>query len=75
MILDLNSICEKGTGAMYEELKNRIISCMYTAPLGDTFYGIKVKTIAMLRKMIDPDSQCCESLKETLLLRQAARIC
>ena len=56
-------LSEQDAGAMYEWLKNLIISCRYITPGEDTFREIKIKTIAMLRKMLDPDSICGETMR------------
>ena len=53
-------------GAMYEWPKKVIISSRYILPGKDTFREIKIKTAAMLRKMLDPDGDGGEDTKETV---------
>ena len=74
-MLDLTDLSEKDAGAMYEWLKNIIISSRYITPGVDTFREIKVKTVAMLRKMLDLDGICGENIAETAKWRECAVHC
>ena len=51
---------------MYEWLKDNIISCRYIIPGRDTFRDIKFKTVAMMRKMLDPDGVCGVDVNDTI---------
>ena len=68
-MFDILEFSEQDAGAMYEWLKNVIISSRYITPGKDTFREIQIKTVAMLRKMLDPDSICGEDIKETIKWR------
>ena len=72
---DINSLLGCDPGALYEWLKNAIISCRYIVPGHDTLREIKLKTIAMLRKMLDPDGVCGHKVSETVNFRRLAQHC
>ena len=72
---DIFKITECDPGALYEWLKNSIISCRYTVPVSDTQREIKLKTIVMLRKMLDPDGVCGHNVTETTHCRRLAQHC
>ena len=71
-MLDIIDFSEKDAGAMYEWLKNVIISSRYITPGVDTFLEIRIKTIAMLRKMLGRDGICGEDIAETAKRRECA---
>ena len=75
LMLDIIDFSEKDAGAMYEWLKNATISSRYITPGVDTFREIKIKTIAMLRKMLDPDGVCGENIAEMPKWRECAVRC
>ena len=75
LMYDINSIAERDIGALYEWLKNVIISCRFIVPGQDSFREIKLKTIAMLRKMLDPDGVCGVNVAETASYRDLAKHC
>ena len=52
-----------------------IISCRFIVPGHDTFREIKLKTIAMPRKMLDPDGVCGVNVAETVSYRSLAKHC
>ena len=72
---DIKELSDGDVGAMYEWLKNVIISCRYIKPGEDTFRGIEIKIIAMLRKMLDPGGVCGEDIGETVRWRSFAGHC
>ena len=75
LMYDILTLSDADARAMYEWLKNVIISSRYITPGKDTLCEIKIKTIAMLRKMLDPDSVCGEDIKETAKWRNFALHC
>ena len=75
LMYDIKNLADRDLGAMYEWLKNAIISCRYIVPGKDTFREIKLKTIAMLRKMLDPDGVCGVDVAETVSCRSLATYC
>ena len=48
---------------------NIIISCRYILPGRDTFKD-KYKTVAMMRKMLDPDGVCGVDVNDTIAYRE-----
>ena len=72
LMYDIKMFADRDPGAMYEWLKNAIISCRYIVPGQDTFREIKLKTIAMLRKMLDPDGVCGVDVAVTVTWRSLA---
>ena len=74
-MFDIIDLSEQDAGTMYEWLKNIIISSRYITPGEDTFREIEIKTIAMLRKMFEPDSICGEDIAETATWRECAVHC
>ena len=52
-----------------------IISCRFIVPGHDTFREIKLKTIAMLWKMLDSDGVCGANVAETVSHRSLAKHC
>ena len=75
LMYDVNSIVERDIGALYEWLKNVIVSCRFIVPGQDSFREIKPKTIAMLRKMLDPDGVCGVNVAEIASYRDLAELC
>ena len=75
LMYDIKILAGRDPGAMYEWLKNIIISCSYIKPGHDTFRDIKIKTIAMLRKMLDPEGVCGVDVAETDSWRSLANHC
>ena len=72
---NVKSIADRDLGALYEWLKNVIISCRFIVPGNDSFREIKLKTIAMLRKMLAPDGVCGVNVAETVAYRSLAKHC
>ena len=56
-------------------MKDIIISCRYIIPGRDTFKDVKYKTIAMMRKMLDPDGICGVDIEDTIYYREKAKLC
>ena len=75
LMLNISEIATRDLGVMYEWLKDNIISCRYIIPGHDTFRDIKLKTVAMLRKMPDPDGVCGVNVSETRAYRELAKKC
>ena len=75
LMYNVSKIAERDLGAMYEWLKGIIISCRYILPGQDSFRDIKLKTVAMLRKMLDPDGVCGVNVEETRSYRDLAKQC
>ena len=75
LMYDVNKIAERDIGTLCEWLKNVIISCRFILPGRDSFRDIKLKTIAMLRKMLDPDRVCGVNVAETKSFRDLAKHC
>ena len=75
LMYNVNEIAKRDVGAMYEWLKDIIISCRYILPGQDSFRDIKLKTVAMLRKMLDPDGVCGVNVEETRSYRDLAKQC
>ena len=75
LMYNVSKIAERDLGAMYEWLKDIIISCRFTLLGQDSFRGIKLKTIAMPRKMLDPDGVCGVNVEETRAFRELAKRC
>ena len=75
LMLNISEIATRDLGVMYEWLKDNITSCRYIIPGHDTFRGIKLKTVAMLRKMLDPDGVCGVNVGETRDYRELAKKC
>ena len=75
LMYDILALSGSSAGAMYEWLKNFIISSRYITPGKDAFREAKIKTIAMLRKMLDPNGVCGEDIKETVKWQNFAVHC
>ena len=72
---NISEIATQDIGVMYEWLKDNIISCRYIIPGHDTFRDIKLKTVAMMRKMLDPDGVCGVNVSDTVTYREQAKKC
>ena len=75
LMYNVSKIAERDLGTLYEWLKNIIISCRLILPGQDSLRGIRLKTIAMLRKMLDPDGVCGVNIDETRAFRELAKHC
>ena len=71
----INALAKTDIGLAYEWLKDIIISCRYIIPGRDTFKDVKYKTIAMMRKMLDPDGICGVDIEDTIYYREKAKLC
>ena len=71
----IREIAKQDIGMIYEWVKNNIISCRYIIPGHDTFRDIKLKTVAMMRKMLDPDGVCGVDIGDTVTYREQAKSC
>ena len=55
--------------AAYEWLKHVILFCEFVVP-GNKFYDIKMGTITIIMRMLDPDHICGDDVNQTVSLRQ-----
>ena len=75
LMYNVSEIAKRDLGAMYEWLKDNIVSCRYILPGQDSFRDIKLKTVGMLRKMLGPDGICGVNVEETRSYRDLAKQC
>ena len=75
LMYDIQSLADRDLGALYEWLMSVTISCRYVVPGKGTFRETKLKTIAVLRKMLDPDGVCGVNVAETVAYRSLAKHC
>ena len=75
LMYNISEVAKRDLGAMYGWLKDIIISCRSILPGQDSFRDIKLKTVAMLRKMLGPDGICGVNVEETRIYRNLAKQC
>ena len=75
LMYNVSEIAKRDLGAMYEWLKDIIISCRYILPGQGSFRDIKLKTVAMLRKIVDPGGIRGVNVEETRSYRDLAKQC